>query len=189
MSSRNYENFTQYTAEKNLPLLSHYTPKRKGITERQLSYNDSLDLYMKNTTTIPQSHPHHRFYQRPKKGRQFFGDSGWTILHSMCAAYNPNKNYGRHRMRVFLPQFGYLTPCEICSNHFIEGLKELQYEKYLGSNHDLFLLSYLLHDRANNFYNQQNPDKPKKTSPPYILAKGYYFNAMGENCDECISVK
>lgn len=123
-----------------------------------------------------------------KKGKDFWGDPFWKVIHILGATYTPEKReYFKYFMTVILPN---LLPCEVCQVNLQKKLKDHPIDKYLDNNHTAFFYTYLIHDLANKQISQTNPDilsgkKPKKVSPKYEEVKNFYFSRLQEECKEC----
>ena len=128
------------------------------------------------------------YIRSEKKGRDFWGEPAWTTIHSLAAAYTPDKC---DEFKTFVTSFFKLLPCPSCSKHAQANLKILPLEPYLGNNHDLFFWTYVFHDAVNQQCNERNTsenrDKPKKSSPNYDDIKTYYFKALVSECKVCAS--
>jgi hypothetical protein len=120
-----------------------------------------------------------------KRGRDFWGPSEWTSLHTKAAVYKPEKAQAFKNYINALPD---LLPCEECGRHLAANLKKYPVDNYLGNNHDLFFWTYILHDAVNQQHNTYKPDEPKKYSPEFEKVKRFYFKALGEDCKVCDTV-
>jgi hypothetical protein len=122
----------------------------------------------------------HNFTKIPKKGKIFFGNSGWTMIHFLCLLFDLlYDNINKEDLISFLLSYARILGCQDCSKHFLENLFKLDFENYIN-NRNAFLLSYKLHDKVNLYYNQKNKDLidlgklHKKSSPPLEKIKRYY---------------
>lgn len=117
-----------------------------------------------------------------KKGRAFWGPPFWNSIHSVAAAYKPERAEAFKRFVHSLPE---LLPCEECCKNLTENLKKYPVDGYLRNNHDLFLWSYILHDAVNQEHNHKKPREAPKFSPPFESVKLFYFKALSEDCKAC----
>ena len=115
------------------------------------------------------------------RGRDFFGPSMWKTLHCVAVTYKQSKAQSFVNL---LHAYVDLLPCAFCGKNLRDKLRTHPPDPYLGSNHDAFFYTYMLHDLANQHISSQHPENPKK-SPPYLVVKEEYFRALGENCKEC----
>lgn len=118
--------------------------------------------------------------QSLKKGRDFWGSATWTAIHSMAVTYTPD---GAHAYKAFIYSLTQILPCKSCREHLKRNLAEMPIEDYLSNNSDLFLWTYMLHDRVNVQVSREH--KVKKVSPPYDDIKAFYFSKLGDECKEC----
>ena len=125
------------------------------------------------------------------EAKAFWGPSVWKTLHSFAAAYSP-EDADAFLTFVYdvLPN---LLPCEWCQINFKKKLAVLPPHPYLGSNHDLFFWTYIVHDLANKAITEyvydsikkgKKPDNTAKSSPPYVEVKMLYFTKM-KGCRGC----
>ena len=108
-------------------------------------------------------------------GPEFWGPSLWNTIHSMAADYKP-ENADRFVGFIHSLRDG-LLPCPKCRDHLAENLTKYPIEHYLGSNHDLFYWTYILHDEVNKTKGVR--------SPSYKSVKRRYFNGVVEDCIDC----
>lgn len=104
----------------------------------------------------------------------FAGPAGWVTLHSAAAAYEPWQAKG---FKMLVEGFANTFPCPRCREHFRKHLKEIPLEKYLGNRDEVFLWTYLMHDKVNKI--------KRVKSPPLEQVKRYYFESLNLNCDDC----
>jgi hypothetical protein len=118
-----------------------------------------------------------------KKGKDFWGESYWTALHSATAAYKPSRE---KYYRAYFESLPYLLPCDDCGEHLIANMKKIPIDNYLRSNHDLFFYGYMVHDLVNQQCNARRKRGDKiKYSPPFDDVKDRYFRALNEECEAC----
>lgn len=120
-----------------------------------------------------------------KKGKDFYGDPLWRVIHHFAASYTIDK---REAFLAFMDSLCVLMTCEVCRCHLRDRMKVLDVDRYLGNRHDCFYFTYLLHDFVNREYNQQHASDAsfkKKISPPYETIKSIYFKTVDDNCKEC----
>jgi len=98
--------------------------------------------------------------------KSFWGPSTWSMIHSSTANYKP---IYRTSFKQFIYSLPYLLPCQYCREHLKENLKNLSPENYLYSSEQLFLWSYLLHDKVNR--------QLGKTSPDYNIVRNHYIHS------------
>ena len=106
----------------------------------------------------------------------FAGPAGWLTLHSAATTYEPTPSR-REGFKALVKGFETNFPCENCRRNFSKHLKELPLEKYLGNRDELFLWTYLMHDKVNQL--------KKVKSPPLQRVKKYYFESLGVDCSNC----
>lgn len=121
----------------------------------------------------------------PKRGRDFWGPSIWTAIHSIAAAYTPEH---AEAVKMFMYSLTELLPCEQCRKNLMEKLGRFPIDMYLSNNNDLFFWTYIIHDAANQYHNQHKPNEPPKISPSFEEVKIYYFRALSDECKECRTV-
>ena len=107
-------------------------------------------------------------------GKEFWGPSVWKTIHSFAIAYTPDQ---KQQFKNYINSLQYILPCQACREHLKQNLKILKIDDYLSNNHQLFLWSYLLHDRVNR--------QLGKSSPPFEQIKIIYMNGMGPDCQSC----
>lgn len=115
-----------------------------------------------------------------KKGKDFWGPATWQAIHSMAVTYTSD---AADAFKSFMNSLVYTLPCKACREHLKRNLKDLPIDTYLGNNSDLFLWTYLLHDRVN--VQASKDQKTKKQSPNYDAIKAFYFSQLGDECKEC----
>ena len=123
-----------------------------------------------------------------KKGKEFYGQPLWTVIHTFAASYTPDK---KEAFKAFLRSLCVLMTCEKCKCHLRERLVSLKVDNYLGNAHDCFFFTYLLHDMVNQEYNREHFSDENfvpKISPPFEEIKSIYFKAVSGDCKECDSV-
>lgn len=120
-----------------------------------------------------------------KKGKEFYGEALWKVIHSFAASYTIEK---KDAFKTFMFLLCELMTCEMCKCHLRERLQTLDIDNYLSNAHDCFFFTYLLHDFVNQEYNKKHSSDEnfiKKISPPFEQLKVVYFKAVSENCKEC----
>ena len=95
-----------------------------------------------------------------KKGRKFWGEPWWDVLHSGAASYTPD-----HAQDYLLLVQGYKgnIPCKRCRLHFAQNLINYPIESYLVSAKKLLLWTYIIHDAVNQAHTDESP----KLSPSF----------------------
>lgn len=126
-----------------------------------------------------------------ERGKNFWGPSIWRTIHSFAAMYSPSRaDEFIHFLYDVIPS---LLPCTLCRENFKTKLTILPPHRYLGSNHDLFFWTYMIHDIANrditekynhDVENGTSPDNSPKSSPDFIQVKYLYFDAL-KGCSTC----
>lgn len=104
---------------------------------------------------------------------EFWGPSLWRTIHCICAKYTPDKS---EQFLTFIYNLADLLPCPKCGVHLSKNLQKFPPHRYLGSNHDLFFWSWILHDTVNG--------QCGKKSISFVDAKDEYFSAF-ESCKGC----
>lgn len=118
-----------------------------------------------------------------KKGRQFWGPDIWSGIHIFAASYKPS---AASSFKSYINSLPDLLPCPSCGEHLRKNLEDNPPDKYMRNNHDLFLWTYVLHDKVNSQCNESmKPGDNKKISPDFDDAKRYYFSGLGEECKVC----
>lgn len=108
-----------------------------------------------------------------KKGKKFWGESWWVVLHSAAAGYTLDK---APYYRLLISSYTGLIPCQQCRDHFKENLQKYPVEKYLRSNEDLLFWTYIVHDAVNQSHNVTKPQDRPKFSPPFEEIRRIYLN-------------
>jgi hypothetical protein len=126
-----------------------------------------------------------------KTQKGFWGRSVWRTLHSFAAAYTPDS--ANAFLNFVYDAISNLLPCDACRDNFKRKLEILPPHRYLGSNHDLFFWTYLIHDLANQDISKKyredvsagrEPENTVKESPSFVDVKIKYFNAL-KGCRTC----
>lgn len=104
----------------------------------------------------------------------FAGPATWMMLHSMAATYEPSQ---KESFTQLITGIQNNFPCKRCRDNFIKHLKELPLHNYLGNRDELFLWTYLMHDKVNQLKHVK--------SPPLQNVKKYYFESLGIECSNC----
>ena len=99
-----------------------------------------------------------------KKGKRFWGEKWWDVLHSGAAFYTPDHS---HDYLLLLQGYKGMIPCRQCRHHFSQNLVKYPIEPYLENNKKLLLWTYIVHDSVNQAHNSHNPSEPPKASPPF----------------------
>jgi hypothetical protein len=109
-----------------------------------------------------------------------FGPPVWDGFHYFAAhAKTPEKRkeYKRYAEVTLL----ILLPCDNCIGHFGKILKRYDINQYMGSNEQLLLWSYLIHDAVNKDL--------RRRSPSYHEVKRKYLPEPGMVCTTTCSVE
>lgn len=106
----------------------------------------------------------------------FAGPATWHFLHSTAATYDGSDSSKRGFISI-IDGIQKTFPCPNCRKNLAKHLKELPLEKYLDNCDDLFLWTYLMHDKVNQLKHVK--------SPPLNEVKKYYFNTLGVICQSC----
>jgi len=116
----------------------------------------------------------------------FAGPAVWMHLHSTAAAYDGSttqKNAFIKLVQSIQDNF----PCERCRRNLVKHLKELPLGQYLGNRDELFLWTYLMHDKVNKLKQGISSTDPQICSPPLDEIKKYYFESLNLDCSNCSS--
>lgn len=116
------------------------------------------------------------------RGRNFWGEKWWFVLHSAAAAYTPDKAL---EFKSLLDAYKGLLPCKECRQHLDLNLKKYPVDNYLRDNNSLFLWTYILHDAVNVSQNKTLSASKKKISPNFEDVKKWYFAGLGDDCKSC----
>lgn len=106
----------------------------------------------------------------------FAGPAGWMTLHSAAATYEPTPEQ-RQGFIALVRGFETNFPCKKCRQNLRKHLNELPLQNYLGNRDELFLWTYLMHDKVNQLKHVK--------SPPLQRVKKYYFESLGVECSNC----
>ena len=109
-----------------------------------------------------------------------FGPSVWDGFHYFAAhakSHEKRKEFKRYAL-ITLPL---LLPCDTCSTHLKRTLERYDIDQYMGSNEQLLLWSYLIHDATNKDLG--------KRSPSYSEVKRKYLPEPGLVCMTTCSVE
>lgn len=100
-----------------------------------------------------------------------WGRPWWEMIHSAAAgATTPEKRTEFKRfMTVTVP---ILLPCDTCSNHLRKNIARYDINKYMGSEEQLLLWTYLIHGLVNEITG-------KTTQPSYHEVKLKYLPQPG----------
>lgn len=104
----------------------------------------------------------------------FAGPATWVAIHSAAATYTPSKKNGFIKLIQGVAE---TFPCERCQRNFAKHLRELPLGNYLKNKDELFLWTYLMHDKVNQL--------KRVKSPAYKDVKKYYFESLGVKCSDC----
>lgn len=115
---------------------------------------------------------------------EFYGAGMWRFIHS--AAGNAVEQHKRDAFVKWLRMTPPMFPCDKCGNHLAEGLRRYPPEQYADSAERLLKLTFILHDEANNHWNNDNPGKPRKCSPPWQEVKDLFLS-LPEEDDEPVA--
>lgn len=116
-----------------------------------------------------------------KKGRQFWGENHWDVLHSGAAFYTPD-----HAADYMLLIQGYKSnlPCKQCRTHFAQNLEKYPIEPYLSDANALLFWTYIVHDAVNQAHNSHRPEEQPKISPPFPAVVKKYMTSKPEQWDK-----
>lgn len=104
----------------------------------------------------------------------FAGPATWVAIHSAAATYTPSK---KNSFIKLIQGIGETFPCERCQRNFAKHLQELPLGNYLANRDQLFLWTYLMHDKVNQLKHVK--------SPAYKDVKKYYFESLDIKCSDC----
>lgn len=98
----------------------------------------------------------------------------WHVIHILATTlkYDSGEHYAEMIKTIAL-----LIPDNHMGNLILEFLQSYPIEPYLRNNVDAFTYSYILHD----YVARQKNDKIQS----YDVTKNFYFNALGEECNDC----
>lgn len=117
-----------------------------------------------------------------KKGKDAWGPPTWKSYHYFSAGIRPEKAADYKLYEICI---GRLVPCDECSQHFLEMIKQYPPDPYLTNPRNCLFRSYMLHHFANEQINFHHPEQPKKVSPPYDEFEAEIFSALKDECREC----
>lgn len=112
------------------------------------------------------------------KGKKFWGEHWWAVLHSGTVSYNPKQP---ESYPYLIDAYKGLLPCPHCRDHFKQVLAQYPVEDYLGNSHQLLFWSYLVHDLVNKEQNMNKPANPQKISPPFKDVLSIYTSRTNWN--------
>lgn len=98
----------------------------------------------------------------------------WHVIHilSTTLRYESGESYAE-----MLSVIADLVPDRKMGEYIAQFLKTYPVEPYLRNNNDAFTYSYMLHD----YVARKMMDKIQS----YGVTKNFYFNALGEGCNDC----
>lgn len=106
-----------------------------------------------------------------KKGRAFWGENHWDVLHSSAAFYTPDLE---PYYRMLIQAYKGLIPCSQCKTHFAENLVKFPIDSYLTNARRLLYWTYIVHDAVNVAHNTHRPQEPKKITPSFAFVVDKY---------------
>jgi len=115
--------------------------------------------------------------------KAFWGSSYWRMIHSSAVVYKPTPENAK-AFKAMMWSLTKLLPCDVCKINLTKKLTIFPPDQYLGSNEDLFLWTYIIHDLVNKHVSKYHPDRPK-VSPCYDEIKKLYFDNLGKDCSDC----
>lgn len=85
-----------------------------------------------------------------------WGPTAWMYLHLLSLSYpdDPSKEQ-RENIKQFLVYFGKTLPCEKCSNHFKENIRNYNLDKVLNSKNNFIDFVWKLHNKVNKNLNRE----------------------------------
>lgn len=103
-----------------------------------------------------------------------YGAAAWHFFQATAGnAVTDRKRQGFVRMMEAVPDaFG----CDLCGEHLRQGMQQYNIRDFSGSAERLLRWVYIMHDAANNHYNAQYPDRPRKSSPPWESVRDMYLS-------------
>lgn len=117
---------------------------------------------------------------------EFWGPSGWKLLHSITYNY---PNYPSQKIKNIYKRFFLILvkilPCKYCKDSLKEFYKELPIINYLENRNTLTMWIYLIHNKVNNKLRKQkllNKPNPLKSDVDKIYKKAINKKHC---CPEC----
>lgn len=117
-----------------------------------------------------------------KKGKDFWGEPAWILIHSIATTYQPEK---AQAFKKFMEALSELLPCEVCQQNLKHKLQTTPPDQYLKNNHDCFFWTYMIHDLVNQSSNKDPRAGTPRQSPQYDDVKRLYFTALSSDCRDC----
>lgn len=105
----------------------------------------------------------------------FAGPAGWVVIHSAAATYDPKTM--RQGFINLIDGFVNTFPCPRCRDNLRKHLRELPLQNYLDNRDELFMWTYLMHDKVNKLKHEK--------SPPLQEVKKLYFESLNIDCKDC----
>jgi len=113
---------------------------------------------------------------------KFWGPSAWKLLHMAAFQYNPTTQH--NDMASFLSLLPFVLPCKFCRKSLTEYYGELPFEGHLGSQKDLALWLYKIHNKVNGKLKSQGLlDEP---NPSFREVSEKYKNYLSQGCSKTI---
>ena len=115
-----------------------------------------------------------------KKGKKFWGEMWWDVLHSAAAFYTQDR---ANEFRLLIQGYKGNIPCKQCKVHFIQNLANHPIEPYLADAGKLLFWTYIMHDTVNQIHNSHRLEDPPKISPPFPKIVEKYTITPSEHWD------
>jgi len=116
-----------------------------------------------------------------KRGRKFWGEHWWDVLHSAAAFYSPELE---EDFRLLVQGYKGNIVCKECKAHFIQNLARYPIDPYLDQSSKLLFWTYIIHDSVNQFHNSHRPNEPPKKSPPFSSIVEKYAKSSPDHWDK-----
>jgi hypothetical protein len=111
---------------------------------------------------------------------QFWGPSGWRLLHMITFAYEPESQ--ESAMRQFFEILPFVLPCKYCRSNLVKHYKELPLEPALKSKETLTKWLYEIHGLVNNILRKKGQKIPN--DPPFSDVKRIYEERLHFGCSK-----
>ena len=107
-----------------------------------------------------------------------WGTGAWTFLHSITLTYpNDPTDVDKKTYKNFFETIGYLLPCNQCSNHYNDYLKENPIDDSVLENKLSFTKwLYNVHNNVNHILNKPKIDFDEFINQYYDMYSNYHSN-------------
>ena len=111
---------------------------------------------------------------------KFWGPSAWKLLH--MAAFQYNQTTQHDDMSRFLSLLPFVLPCKFCRKSLTEYYEELPFEDHLGSQKELSIWLYKIHNKVNGKLKSQG--LLKEPNPSFREVSEKYKSYLSQGCSK-----